>query len=115
MCQSLGMIYKYGKYIIDEKMFPRDFIIVLLERGLFESSDVSDIVSKITDLATQNKNNKIFVKCLYNTVYDFTNVYSDFEQRVNNLKGVDNKAYEFYSKIVNAIKQIKENLNRIMK
>ena len=113
--QSLGMIYKYGKYIIDEKMFPRDFIIVLLERGLFESSDVSDIVSKITDLATQNKNNKIFVKCLYNTVYDFTNVYSDFEERVNNLKGVDNKAYEFYSKIVNAIKQIKENLNRIMK
>ena len=112
---SLGMIYKYGKYIIDEKMFPRDFIIVLLERGLFESSDVSDIVSKITDLATQNKNNKIFVKCLYNTVYDFTNVYSDFEERVNNLKGVDNKAYEFYSKIVNAIKQIKENLNRIMK
>lgn len=113
--QSLGMIYKYGKYIIDEKMFPRDFIIVLLERGLFESSDVSDIVSKITDLATQNKNNKIFVKCLYNTVYDFTNVYGDFEERVNNLKGVDNKAYEFYSKIVNAIKQIKENLNRIMK
>ena len=113
--QSLGMIYKYGKYIIDEKMFPRDFIIVLLERGLFESSDVSDIVSTITDLATQNKNNKIFVKCLYNTVYDFTNVYSDFEERVNNLKGVDNKAYEFYSKIVNAIKQIKENLNRIMK
>ena len=113
--QSLGMIYKYGKYIIDEKMFPRDFIIVLLERGLFESSDVSDIVSKITDLATQNKNNKIFVKCLYNTVYDFTNVYSDFEERVNNLKGVDNKAYEFYSKIANAIKQIKENLNRIMK
>lgn len=115
MFQSLGMIYKYGKYIIDEKMFPRDFIIVLLERGLFESSDVSDIVSKITDLATQNKNNKIFVKCLYNTVYDFTNVYSDFEERVNNLKGVDNKAYEFYSKIANAIKQIKENLNRIMK
>ena len=113
--QSLDMIYKYGKYIIDEKMFPRDFIIVLLERGLFESSDVSDIVSKITDLATQNKNNKIFVKCLYNTVYDFTNVYGDFEERVNNLKGVDNKAYEFYSKIVNAIKQIKENLNRIMK
>ena len=113
--QSLGMIYKYGKYIIDEKMFPRDFIIVLLERGLFESSDVSDIVSKITDLATQNKNNKIFVKCLYNTVYDFTNVYGDFEERVNNLKGVDNKAYEFYSKIANAIKQIKENLNRIMK
>ncbi len=113
--QSLGMIHKYGKYIIDEKMFPRDFIIVLLERGLFESSDVSDIVSKITDLATQNKNNKIFVKCLYNTVYDFTNVYGDFEERVNNLKGVDNKAYEFYSKIVNAIKQIKENLNRIMK
>ena len=113
--QSLGMIYKYGKYIIDEKMFPRDFIIVLLERGLFESSDVSDIVSTITDLATQNKNNKIFVKCLYNTVYDFTNVYSDFEERVNNLKGVDNKAYEFYSKIANAIKQIKENLNRIMK
>ena len=115
MFQSLGMIYKYGKYIIDEKMFPRDFIIVLLENGLFESSDVSDIVSKITDLATQNKNNKIFVKCLYNTVYDFTNVYGDFEERVNNLKGVDNKAYEFYSKIVNAIKQIKENLNRIMK
>lgn len=115
MFQSLGMIYKYGKYIIDEKMFPRDFIIVLLERGLFESSDVSDIVSTITDLATQNKNNKIFVKCLYNTVYDFTNVYSDFEERVNNLKGVDNKAYEFYSKIANAIKQIKENLNRIMK
>ena len=115
MFQSLGMIYKYGKYIIDEKMFPRDFIIVLLERGLFESSDVSDIVSKITDLATQNKNNKIFVKCLYNTVYDFINVYSDFEERVNNLKGVDNKAYEFYSKIANAIKQIKENLNRIMK
>lgn len=113
--QSLGMIYKYGKYIINEKMFPRDFIIVLLENGLFESSDVSDIVSKITDLATQNKNNKIFVKCLYNTVYDFTNVYGDFEERVNNLKGVDNKAYEFYSKIVNAIKQIKENLNRIMK